>query len=191
MLGAAGVLVTDGLTFAGLGDFPKFTEVGEQSFAFADTTTLFLVQMILMSFAEHKRLYDLKNPGSQGAVGSFIGFEAALGGSGKAGYPGKAFDPLNLAKDPKEFAELQVKEIKNGARLVSSHRVGRLLVLLTRLLGQAAWRCSPAWDSWARRTAPASCRTKLWPHTRRTRGTRRWQPTWLPSPTSWASRCRS
>ena len=114
MLGVAGVLVPDLLTQLGAMNVPLWTEVGALKFDVADTTTLFLVQMILFSFAEHKRLYDIKNPGSQGAPGTFAGLEAALGGSGKVGYPGKIFDPLNLSKDPKEFATLQVKELKNG-----------------------------------------------------------------------------
>jgi light-harvesting complex I chlorophyll a/b binding protein 5 len=116
MLGAAGVLVTDGATFAGLGDFPKWTDANTVTYDIADTMTLAITMTILFSFAEHKRLFDLKNPGSQGAVGSFLGAEAALGGSGVTGYPGKAFDPLGLSKDGPlgSFERLKVAEIKNG-----------------------------------------------------------------------------
>jgi len=80
----------------------------------ADPFTLFVLEMALMGFAEHRRLQDYRNPGSMGKQ-YFLGLEKFLGGSGNPAYPGgPLFNPLGFGKDEKSMKELKLKEVKNG-----------------------------------------------------------------------------
>ncbi|EYU25420.1 hypothetical protein ABFS82_03G044200 [Erythranthe guttata] len=124
MAGVAGILFTDLLRVTGISDLPVWYEAGATKFDFANTTTLFIVQLLLMGFVETKRYMDFKNPGSQAKNGSFFfGLEASLEGL-EPGYPGgPLLNPLGLAKDIKNAHELKLKEIKNG-RLAMMAMVG-------------------------------------------------------------------
>ncbi|KAI3695334.1 hypothetical protein L1987_78330 [Smallanthus sonchifolius] len=80
----------------------------------ADPYTLFVLEMALMGFAEHRRLQDWYNPGSMGKQ-YFLGLEKGFSGSGDPAYPGGPFfNPLGFGKDEKSMKELKLKEIKNG-----------------------------------------------------------------------------
>ncbi|MCO5576256.1 hypothetical protein L7F22_030065 [Adiantum nelumboides] len=130
MVGVAGILSTDVLRMFGLKDIPVWYEAGATQFDFADTRTLFLVQLILMGFtfltdrfAETKRYMDIVAPHSQGIEDSFLGIEPALRGL-EPGYPGGPFfNPLGLALDKEELRIMKLKEIKNG-RLAMVAMVG-------------------------------------------------------------------
>merc|ERR1719199_983446 len=77
-----------------------------------DPFTLFFVEVVLMSFAEHRRIQDYRNPGSMKDQ-YFIGLESVLGGSGDPAYPGgQFFNMFNLGAD--DMDKMKLKEIKNG-----------------------------------------------------------------------------
>ncbi|XP_031267261.1 photosystem I chlorophyll a/b-binding protein 5, chloroplastic isoform X1 [Pistacia vera] len=114
MAGVAGILFTDLLRVTGIRNLPVWYEAGAVKFEFASTRTLFIVQLLLMGFAETKRYMDFISPGSQAKEGSFFGLEASLEGL-EPGYPGgPLLNPLGLAKDIKNAHEWKLKEIKNG-----------------------------------------------------------------------------
>lgn len=113
MAGVAGILFTDLLRATGISKLPVWYEAGATKFDFASTTTLLIVQLLLMGFVETKRYMDFISPGSQ-AEGPFFGLESALEGL-EPGYPGgPLFDPLGLAKDIENAQDWKLKEIKNG-----------------------------------------------------------------------------
>ncbi|KAJ1415605.1 Chlorophyll A-B binding protein [Sesbania bispinosa] len=98
MLGAAGAIAPEILGKAGL--IPEETALpwfktgvippaGTYSY-WADPYTLFVLEMALMGFAEHRRFQDWAKPGSMGKQ-YFLGLEKGLGGSGDPAYPGGPF----------------------------------------------------------------------------------------------------
>ncbi|CAK7337154.1 unnamed protein product [Dovyalis caffra] len=122
MLGAVGAIAPEILGKAGL--IPPETALpwfktgvippaGTYNY-WADPYTLFVFEMALMGFAEHRRFQDWANPGSMGRQ-YFLGLEKYLGGSGDPAYPGgPLFNPLGFGKDEKSLKDLKLKEVKNG-----------------------------------------------------------------------------
>ncbi|KAJ9533572.1 hypothetical protein QJQ45_026631 [Haematococcus lacustris] len=123
MLGAAGCIAPEILAAAGV--TPPETGVawfrsgvilpaGQYDKYWTDPFTLFFIEVVLMQFAELKRLQDYRNPGSQGRQ-YFLGLEKVLGGSGDPAYPGGPFfNIFNLGKTEAAMKELKTKELKNG-----------------------------------------------------------------------------
>ncbi|CAN6450554.1 unnamed protein product [Victoria cruziana] len=122
MLGAAGAIAPEILGKMGL--IPQETALpwfqtgvippaGTYSY-WADPYTLFVFELALMGFAEHRRYQDWAKPGSMGKQ-YFLGLEKGLGGSGDPAYPGGPFfNPLGFGKDEKSMKDLKLKEVKNG-----------------------------------------------------------------------------
>ncbi|TXG62217.1 hypothetical protein EZV62_013580 [Acer yangbiense] len=122
MMGAIGAIAPEILGKAGL--IPEETALpwfktgvippaGTYTY-WADNYTLFVFEMALVGFAEHRRFQDWYNPGSMGKQ-YFLGLEKYLGGSGDPAYPGgPIFNPLGFGKDEKSMRDLKLKEVKNG-----------------------------------------------------------------------------
>lgn len=101
-----------------------------------DAYTLFLSELVLMGFAETRRLQDYRKSGSQGEQ-FFLGLEAVFKGTeGQPAYPGgQFFNMAGLGKTEAEMKTLKTKEIKNGAP--------RCKPAGTSLRSDAIWRRSP------------------------------------------------
>jgi light-harvesting complex I chlorophyll a/b binding protein 2 len=63
MLGAAGIFIPEFLTKIGILNTPFWYTAGEQQY-FTDTTTLFIIEIILIGWAEGRRWADIIKPGS-------------------------------------------------------------------------------------------------------------------------------
>lgn len=112
MLGAAGIFIPEFLTKIGILNTPSWYTAGEQEY-FTDTTTLFVIELILIGWAEGRRWADILKPGSVNTDPIFPNNK--LTGT-DVGYPGGLwFDPLGWGSgSPAKVKELRTKEIKNG-----------------------------------------------------------------------------
>uniref|UniRef100_A0A175YIU2 Chlorophyll a-b binding protein, chloroplastic n=1 Tax=Daucus carota subsp. sativus TaxID=79200 RepID=A0A175YIU2_DAUCS len=112
MLGAAGIFIPEFLTKIGILNTPSWYTAGEQEY-FTDKTTLFIVELIFIGWAEGRRWADILKPGCVNTDPIFPNNK--LTGT-DVGYPGGLwFDPLGWGSgSPEKIRELRVKEIKNG-----------------------------------------------------------------------------
>uniref|UniRef100_A0A0E0LML7 Chlorophyll a-b binding protein, chloroplastic n=1 Tax=Oryza punctata TaxID=4537 RepID=A0A0E0LML7_ORYPU len=112
MLGAAGIFIPEFLTKIGILNTPSWYHAGEQQY-FTDTTTLFIIELILIGWAEGRRWADIIKPGCVNTDPIFPNNK--LTGT-DVGYPGGLwFDPLGWGTgSPEKIKELRTKEIKNG-----------------------------------------------------------------------------
>ncbi|CAJ1976051.1 unnamed protein product [Sphenostylis stenocarpa] len=112
MLGAAGIFIPEFLTKIGILNTPSWYSAGELEY-FTDTTTLFIVELFFIGWAEGRRWADIIKPGCVNTDPIFPNNK--LTGT-DVGYPGGLwFDPLGWGSgSPEKIKELRTKEIKNG-----------------------------------------------------------------------------
>lgn len=112
MLAVAGILIPEWL--AGLGFLDNFSwfNAGSREY-FADSTTLFVVQLALMGWVEGRRWADMINPGCVDIEPNFPNRKKP---KPDVGYPGGLwFDPFMWGRgSPEPVMVLRTKEIKNG-----------------------------------------------------------------------------
>ncbi|WZN65446.1 chlorophyll a-b binding protein [Chloropicon roscoffensis] len=132
MLGAAGCIAPEFLGKVGV--IPESTGliwykagvIGPLSEGFqywTDPYTIFFGQIVLLQFAELRRLQDFKKPGSMKEQ-YFLGLEGALGGSGDPNYPGgPIFNFMDFGgakcmfracRTEESLDEMKIREIKHG-----------------------------------------------------------------------------
>ncbi|VAH44438.1 unnamed protein product [Triticum turgidum subsp. durum] len=105
MLGAAGIFIPELLTKIGILNTPSWYTAGEQEY-FTDTTTLFIVELILIGWAEGRRWADIIKPGCVNTDPIFPNNKLTGTDVG---------DPLGYGTgSPEKLKELRTKEIKNG-----------------------------------------------------------------------------
>ncbi|CAI5987371.1 unnamed protein product [Closterium sp. NIES-65] len=119
MLGVAGMIAPKILGSYGIGpkivwfQFGVIPPLGGYEYR-ADPYALFVLEIVLIGFAEHRRAQDYYKPG-YGSKQYLLGLEKVLGGSGDPIYPGgPVFNFAGLGKTEAEMHTYKTKEVTNS-----------------------------------------------------------------------------